>query len=46
MPSQAHGGVHNRNRDEIGRDVFFDPLRDLDRLALVTEAGEDFDQAA
>ena len=42
----ADCGVHERNRNQIGRDIAFDLLRDVDRLALIAEAWQYLDEAA
>jgi hypothetical protein len=41
----AHTGVHQGDREQVGRDIALDLLGDIDRLALVSEMRQHLDQA-
>jgi hypothetical protein len=53
-PAKIHRGrgydadrsIHNRDRHQIGRDVFLNLLRDVDGLSLVLELRQNFDDAS
>jgi len=42
----THRGIHGRDRQQIGRYVLLDLLRDIDGLSLVAKRRQDFNDAS